>query len=305
MEPNDTTPDVPAEPTPTSPAGPTASPAETPAAPADRPAAPVNPFAAPADPFAAPAETPAVPARPRPRGRTTLLIAAAALLGISGGTAVGYGIQAERPPTPLPALSQMELAYPAKALPADKVPAPLPASQDRLTRTDGDLRKLLLDRPAGWSENKAAYWLDDGWMSVGDLARDFEGDGGMLEYFLESDIRRIAGAAWKKGAHREATIRLVQFSSGADTAAADFADGQRSYMTEADHAGNEGDLVKGTGEGRYYLYVVDRQPGYLPFYRARAVLHRGDIMIEINLFDTRPISKKDIRTLAERQLERV
>jgi hypothetical protein len=70
-------------------------------------------------------------------------------------------------------------------------------------------------------------------------------------------------------------------------------------------AGNEGDLVKGSGEGRYYVYDVDRQPGFLPYYRARAVMHRGDIMIEINLFDTRPISKKDIRTLAEQQLERV
>ncbi|MFF0074536.1 hypothetical protein [Streptomyces sp. NPDC005494] len=252
------------------------------------------------------AVAPAVPSRPRPRGRTALLIAAAALLGISGGTAVGYGIQAERPPTPLPALSQPELAYPAKALPADKVPAPLPASQDRQVKTDGDLRKLLIDRPAGWSEDKEADWLDDGWMTVGDLAREFKSDDGMFEYFLESDIRRIAAAAWKKGTHREAEIRLVQFSSGVDTAAADFAEGQRSYMSEAEAgAGNEGDAVKGSGEGRYYVYGVDRKAGYLPFYRARAVMHRGDVMVEINLFDTRPISKKDIRTLAERQLERL
>ncbi|MET9590555.1 hypothetical protein ABZY45_06230 [Streptomyces sp. NPDC006516] len=253
-----------------------------------------------------PAVAPAAPARPRPRGRTALLIAAAALLGISGGTAVGYGIQAERAPTPLPALSQKVLAYPAKALPADKVPAPLPASQDRQVRTDGDLRKLLIDRPAGWSENKDADWLDDGWVSVGDLAREFTSDDTTYEYFLESDIRRIAAAAWKKGAHGEAEIRLVQFSSGADTRAADFAEGQRSYMSGAERgAGNEGDAVKGSGEGRYYVYGVDREPGYLPFYRARAVMHRGDIMIEVNLYDTRPISKKDIRTLAERQLERV
>ncbi|MFJ8858759.1 hypothetical protein ACIRD8_10010 [Streptomyces sp. NPDC102451] len=261
---------------------------------------------APAEPPAtAPAEPPAASVRPRPRGRTTLLIAAAALLGISGGTAIGYGIQAQRPPSQLPALSQTELAYPAKPLPADKVPAPLPASQDHQVATDGDLRKLIIDRPAGWSENKDADWLDDGWMSVGDLARDFTHDDSTYEYFLESDIRRIAGASWKKGAHREAAIRLVQFSSGADTAAAGFADGQRSYMPEARGAGNEGDAVKGSGEGRYYVYGVDRKPGYLPFYRARAVMHRGDIMIEVNLYDNRPISKKDIRTLAERQLERV
>ncbi|MFJ6848983.1 hypothetical protein ACIQM3_00375 [Streptomyces sp. NPDC091271] len=254
----------------------------------------------------APDEPPVAPGRQRPRGRTTLLIAAAALLGISGGTAVGYGIQAERPPTPLPALSQAELAYPAKALPADKAPAPLPASQDRQVKTDGDLRKLLIDRPAGWSENKDADWLQDGWMTVGELARDFDEEDSMFEYFLESDIRRIAGASWVKGADREAAIQLVQFSSGVGTSAAEFANGQRAYMADPeDGAGNEGDPVKGSGEGRYYLYEVDREPGYEPFYRARAVMNRGDIMIEIDLYDSRPISKKDIRTLAEQQLERL
>ncbi|MEU1486233.1 hypothetical protein [Streptomyces sp. NPDC005752] len=235
------------------------------------------------------------------------MIAAAALLGISGGTAVGYGIQAERPPTPLPALSQTELAYPAEALPAGEAPAPLPASQDRQVRTDGDLRDLLIDRPAGWSENEGAEWLNDGWMSVGTLAHWFDNEGDTFEYFLESGVRRIAGAAWKKGSDREATIQLVQFASGVDNAAAEFADGQRWYSSETEGGGgNEGDLVKGSGEGRYYVYDVPRpQPGFLSLYRARAVMHRGDIMIEINLFDTRPISKKDIRTLAEQQLERL
>ncbi|MEV6261238.1 hypothetical protein AB0M42_10875 [Streptomyces sp. NPDC051784] len=252
-----------------------------------------------------PAEGPDAPARRRPRGRTAVIIAAAALLGISGGTAVGYGIQAQRPPTPLPALSQAELAYPAKSLPADKVPAPLPASRDHQVKTDGDLRKLLLDRPEGWSENKDADWLDDGWMTVGALARDYNEQSSMFEYFLESDIRRVAGAAWKKGEHREATITLAQFSAGTEAMAEDYAAGQRSYMAGDDYAGNEGERVKGSGEGRYYVYDADRRPGYLPSYQARAVMHRGDIMIEINLFDTRPISKKDIRTLAERQLERV
>jgi hypothetical protein len=285
LEPNDTISDAPA-------AEPAAVPAEAAAVADEQPAAPPAP--------------PAAPGRPRPRGRTTLLIAAAALLGISGGTAVGYGIQAERPPTPLPALSQAELAYPAKALPTDKVPAPLPASQDRQVKTDGDLRELLLDRPAGWSDNTYADWLHDGWMSVGELARDFDEQGPMFEYFLESDIRRVAGASWVKGADREAVIQLVQFSSGVSTSAADFADGQRSYMADPEEgAGNEGDPVKGSGDGRYYLYEVDREPGYEPFYRARAVMDRGDIMIEVDLYDSRPISKKDIRTLAEQQLERL
>ncbi|MER5892135.1 hypothetical protein [Streptomyces sp. NPDC001876] len=266
------------------------------------PAAPAAP-ALPAD-VAEPSAPPAPAVRVRPRGRTTLLIAAAALLGVAGGTAVGYGVQAERPPTPPPTLSQAKLAYPAKSLPADKVPAPLPASQDRQVRTDGDLRKLIVKRPAGWSDDKDTDWLNDGWVSVDSYARDFENEDSQLEYLLESDVRRIAAAAWKKGAHREANVRLVQFRSGAFAEAASYADGQRSYMSSKERgAGNDGDPVKGSGSGRYYVYAVDREPGYMPFYRARAVMHRGDIMIEINVFDTEPISKKDIRTLAERQLE--
>lgn len=135
-------------------------------------------------------------------------------------------------------------------------------------------------------------------------ARIFKEEDSQLEYLLESDVRRIAGAAWKKGAHREANVRLVQFRSGAIAEASSYADGQRSYMASKERgAGNEGDPVKGSASGRYYLYGVHREPGYMPLYRARAVMHRGDIMVEINVFDTEPISKKDIRTLAERQLE--
>ncbi|MFI8001573.1 hypothetical protein [Streptomyces sp. NPDC086010] len=253
-----------------------------------------------------PAGPPAVVVHPRRRGRTALLIGAAALLGVSAGTAVGYGIQAERPPTRLPALSQAELVYPAKALPADKAPAPLPASQDRLVRTGGDLRKLVMKRPAGWSDDRSAGAgaLDDGWMSVDAYAHEFNQEGSQLEYLLESDVRRVAGAAWKKGAYRQANVRLVQFRSGAIAEASSYAEGQRSYMPwRKDGAGNEGDPVKGSGSGRYYLYPVERKAGYMPSYRARAVMHRGDIMVEINVFDTEPIGKKDIRTLAERQLE--
>lgn len=247
----------------------------------------------------------AVPVRRRPRGRTTLIIAAAALLGIAGGTAVGYGVQAGRAPTPLTALSQPDLAYPAKALPAGQAPDPLPVSQDRQVRTDGDLRKLLVPRPAGWSENKDATFARDGWTGVEDYALNFESEDYMFGSLLDAGIRRVAAADWKKGG-RTADIRLVQFRSGERTGAADHAEDQRAYMPGSDHgAGNEGDALKGSGEGRYYVFPADRKAGYLPLYQARAIFHRGDVMVDIHIYDISPISKKDIRTLAERQLERL
>ncbi|MFG2407570.1 hypothetical protein ACGFR8_25185 [Streptomyces brevispora] len=280
-----------------------------PEAPAEDALPPEAPAADALRPEASAEQTPVpepVAVKRRPRGRTALIIAAAAVLGIAGGTAVGYGVQAGRAPTPLTALSQPGLAYPAKALAADRVPDPLPAAQDRQVRTDGDLRKLLIPRPAGWSENKDQTFVRDGWMGVDDYALDFTDEDFMFSRLLEADIRRVAAAAWKKGEYRTANVWLVQFRSGASTAAADHAADQRSYMPDHKHgAGNDGDAIKGSLNGRYYVYEPERKAGYMPLYRARAVFDRGDVMAEINLFDTRPISKKDIRTLAERQLERL
>ncbi|MEU2668026.1 hypothetical protein ABZ622_04010 [Streptomyces sp. NPDC007164] len=90
-----------------------------PAPEAEHPAEPVT-VAAPA---AAPA---AAPVAKRPRGRTALLLVAAAVLGIAGGTAVGYDVQAGRAPTPLPVLAQPGLAYPSKALPRARAPTRCP-----------------------------------------------------------------------------------------------------------------------------------------------------------------------------------
>ncbi|MFD7527149.1 hypothetical protein ACFV8E_05915 [Streptomyces sp. NPDC059849] len=248
----------------------------------------------------------AEPVAKRPRGRTTLLIAAAAVLGIAGGTAVGYDIQVGRAPTALPALSQPDLAYPAKALPPGKAPDPLPASQDHRVRTDGDLRKLLVDRPAGWSDDGSAPGTGNGWLRPDVYARSFKEEGSMYEYFLESDVRRIAVAAWKRGQYRTAQIELVQFGSSTFQGAKEHAEGQLGYMPGFEiGAGNSGDAIKGSGNGRYFLYKVERKPGYLPSYQARATVYRGDIVADIHLYDTVPISKKDIRTLAERQLERL
>lgn len=240
----------------------------------------------------------------RPRGRTTLIIAAAAVLGLAGGVAAGYRVQADRAPTPLAALSQPGLAYPAKALPAGSEPAPLPASQDRQVRTEGDLRKLILPRPKGWQEDKGLTALSqDGWLGVEDYAMNFENAEYMYGDLLDQGLRRVAGASWKKGEYRAADVYLVQFSSGA--AAAAHAEDQRSYMPGKRAAGNEGTAIKGSAEGRYYLFPAERKAGYLPFYQARAIFSRGDVMVDIHVYDSAPISKKDIRTLAERQLERL
>ncbi|MFE5296636.1 hypothetical protein [Streptomyces sp. NPDC056632] len=239
-------------------------------------------------------------AKRRRTGRTLALIAVAAVLGIVGGTAVGYGIQADREPTPLPPLNQPGLAYPAKPLPKGQEPVPLTAAEDRGLRTEGDLRKLLLQKPAG--ARKVDFAPEDGWKGLAAYAEDFDGPSGEFEYLLGNGVRRIASTAWRTGEYRITQINLVQFRADGGQGAAEHAEDQRGFME--DEAGY-GTPVKGSEDGRTYLLPVDRKAGYHDLYQARAYLHRGDVMIEIFMADAKKISQKDISSLAERQLERL
>ncbi|MCX5392157.1 hypothetical protein [Streptomyces sp. NBC_00094] len=241
--------------------------------------------------------------RPRRRVlRTVGLIAVAAVLGIVGGTAVGYGVQAQREPTPLPPLNQPALAYP-KPLPKGQEPDPLPASEDRQAKAQGDLRKLLVPKPAG--AKKDEFGDRDGWMSVREFASDFERAGEALSYQLELGIRRVAVTSWKTGENRLSSVRLVQYRPGDELGAQDHIEDQQGYMPEEEYANGEGEALKGSADGRYYVFPVQRKAGYLDFYEARALFHRGDIAVEIFIFDTKKITEKDIRSLAEQQLGRL
>ncbi|MFC7964222.1 hypothetical protein [Streptomyces cinereoruber] len=239
-------------------------------------------------------------ARPRRRGlRTAGLLAVAAVLGLVGGTAVGYGIQAEREPTPLPPLNQPALAYP-KPLPRGEEPEPFSTAEDRQVKAEGDLRKLLLPRPAGARPDGV-----DGWWSLADYASDFTWPGAALEHQLQLGIRRVAVRSWLSGEDRFVSIRLVQYRPSSRIGALEFVRDQQRNAIRDSEAGSLGTEVKGSGNGRYFLYPVERRPGYLDFHQARAFVQKDDIAIEILVFDARKIAEKDIRSLAERQLERL
>ncbi|WP_418957837.1 hypothetical protein [Streptomyces tritici] len=238
----------------------------------------------------------------RRRGRTALIVALAAVLGVAGGTAVGYGIQAQREPTALPALNQVDFRLPAR-LPRTQKVTPLSASEDRRVRTDGDLRKLLLPKPAG--AKSAGFGFGDGWMSVREYASNFDQPDSALSYQLELGVRRVAATSWRVGKYRTTEIRLVQYRSTTVNGAREHIDDQQGYMPGEDMARSEGEPLSGSADGRYYLFPVEKEPGYLDLYEARAYAHRGDIAIEIFVHDTKKISAKDIKSLAERQLGRL
>ncbi|WP_329120561.1 hypothetical protein [Streptomyces sp. NBC_01465] len=249
--------------------------------------------------------------KPRRRGRTTLIVVAAAVLGIVAGTAVGYKIQADRPPTPLPVLAQEGLTYPAKAAAKGQEPAALSAKEDTLVRTDGDLRKLLIPKPRGartasFPVFKGGTMPRDNWLTPADYAYEFTDEAQSFTYDAEKDIRRIAAADFQQGEFKMTSVRLVQFRDGVSEGASDSAVEQQSYMSDSqDGAGYDGDAVKGSGNARYYIVPVENKPGYLPNYGARAIGYRGDVMFDISIFDTHKISKSDIRALAEQQLGRL
>ncbi|MFF0643488.1 hypothetical protein ACFYVV_07710 [Streptomyces tendae] len=236
----------------------------------------------------------------RRRGRTALLIAAAAVLGLVAGTCTGVLVQADREPTKLPPLSQAALA-PSTG----KAPKPLPADQDRRVRTDGDLRELLLKKPRGAREIE---WLDggDGWMDLATYVGNFGNPSEQFSEYVHDDFRRAAVTRWRTGATRTVEIRLIQFHQEEVLSALEGSDTGRHWAGWGREDDTDRWPVPGTGDGEVFVHnrpeSVDGSP---PLYSAEAHAWRGDIEMEIWVADTERIGKDQIMDLARRQMERL
>ncbi|MGW4561449.1 hypothetical protein ACWEN3_03245 [Streptomyces sp. NPDC004561] len=234
------------------------------------------------------------PSAPR-RGRTAGLIAGAAALGVVAGACAGYVVQAGRPPTRLPSLSQPVVRQ------AEGDVAPLSAAEDRRVKTDGDLRKLLLKRPRGARNEELGV---DGWMDVADYADTFDKPAGAFADLLTDEFRRAAVTRWQTGGTYTVEIRLVQYRQETKTAAAQSVEDQQYWSGRKPNTSSR--QVPGTGDGMAYVHHTPRtEPGYLPQYVAEAQASRGDIVMEIWITDTRPIAEEKIMDLAERQVARL
>ncbi|WP_308405090.1 hypothetical protein [Streptomyces sp. B93] len=233
------------------------------------------------------------------RGRTALLVATAAVLGLVAGTCAGYLMQADREPTKLPSLSQ-------PVLPQATGPAPEPLSvvQDRRVLTDGDLRELLLDMPSG---ARWGGWAGDeeGWMDLAEYASTYEEPDGAFDYTADAQFRRAAVTTWEEGDVR-VEIRLVQFRQEEALGARDDVE-NLLYWADQDE-NTDSWPIPGTGNDVGIAYSDTEpvtEPGYLPYYEARAFAWRGDIAMQLWVTDTERVPKKTIMDLAERQLERL
>lgn len=251
----------------------------------------------PAEPDAASAGAPEPAARVRHRRGRTLLIAAA-VLGLIAGTCAGYTLQAGREPAELPPLSQPTLKQAGS-----KGPEPLSAAQDRKVKTDGDLRRLLLKKPAG---AKKADWLEgeDGWLDIAEYADEFTDPSDAFGHLVHNEFRRAAGVGWEVGSSYNVEIRLVQFRQHDSMAAVDSSNNHQTWAEEEPDTDSWG--IPGTGDGMAYVHNrPDKEPGYLPLYSAEAHAWRGDVAMEIWIYGRKRISKKTVMDLAERQMERL
>ncbi|MEU4652384.1 hypothetical protein AB0G32_00285 [Streptomyces sp. NPDC023723] len=235
-----------------------------------------------------------MPAPGRRKGRTALLICAAAVLGVIAGTCGGYLVQADREPTRLAPLSQTALARGT-----GDGPEPLPASRDRQVRTAGDLRELLVKKPAGTRE---ADWLaDDGWLDLAAYSDTFTEPAGAFENLVEQEFRRAAVTGWETD-DGTVEVRLIQFRQEEYVAAAEAGD-EAHYWAEQDDTDSW--PIAGTGDGRAYVHNVPDSEMGVSLYSAEAHAWRGDIAMEIWIYSTEPIKKQTVTDLADRQMERL
>lgn len=230
---------------------------------------------------------------PRRRGRTTLLIATAAALGLVGGACAGYLVQADRKPTKLPSLSQPTLRQ-AKG----PAPEPLSAAQDRQVRLDGDLRKLLVRRPAGSREERFYGGGDKGWLSLARYAEFFERPDSEFRYLIAQEFRRAAVTSWQQDG-MYVTVRLVQFRQDSVRGPVKATESSSSYAEEV--PATDSWSLPGTGDGMAYTHR--RPEGGM--YNAEAYAWRANVAVEIFVYDNKPVPKKTIMDLAKKQMERL
>ncbi|MER6400292.1 hypothetical protein ABT263_30260 [Kitasatospora sp. NPDC001603] len=281
-------PEAPAEPA--APVAPPAAPPAEPVAPADGPA-PDAPAAPPATVFAdgfAPTAAVLPPNRPR-RPRPVLLLTCGLLLGTLLGGAVGYAVQANRPPTPLPPIQVARPSYPAEVVD----PAAVAAAAPRPPAVDGDLRKLLVTAPAG-----STAWADfpdtPSWITIGELAEHTGRSAEAFRALNVAEFRRAVEVDWKKD-DLKVRVSLIQY--GPDHAAsAKYAAAAYRLQPFADDA-NGG-------------FHVDSEPSHWAesteqYYLGTALAQRGTLVMKVEAFGTRPVNPDVVKDIAKQQWERL
>lgn len=239
---------------------------------------------------------------PRRRvGRTALLIAGAAALGVLAGTITGYAVQYDRDPTPLPPLAQQKMAAP-KPQAMNDATTRRSINANRWHKADEELAKKLLDVPSGAkSEFSGGLPLD---MFAAGYYEEVSGGLGTL---ITDRTRSIASVEWVESDRNFIEINLIQFHDRNE--AEDFQLGIEHYMPTKEYAGNAGKEVSGVPDEFGHMWVdskAQEKAGYEPLRGGRAVVRRGDIVVTVQYVNNRgEVDENALADLAKRQMERL
>lgn len=194
---------------------------------------------------------------------TGLLFSSAVVIGLLGGTGAGFLIQQARPATPLPPI-QRTLALAT----SPGTPDPNDPETDDGAKLDGDLRTLLVAKPAGTKDWAVAP--DAEWFTIAELAEYYGKPADALVKLNSMGFRRAARTGWTSSDGTQVEVDLVQFRStqGASSyfAMTGFPDGELAVS------------VPGTASGYVGRYVNKDDSG---MYTAYGLVRHGDVVVQV------------------------
>lgn len=217
------------------------------------------------------------------------------MLGVLAGGGLGYRVQQQRTPTPLPPLTGPVLAQPKGA---GQAPDALPASQDRAAVYDGDLLTMLLPTPKGAKEEERD------WEDLDDFAERFTKPAGAFVQFAGQDFRRAADASWVRD-RTVVTVELAQFRDDVVAYAPQRITAQWEY-NDANPELGDSHVLPGTTDGG--VWGSDRkhqEAGYLPTYYGSGLARSGNIVVQVFVVSVHPVKAATVASLTTRQLERL
>lgn len=239
---------------------------------------------------------PPEPYKPMARGRLTLVVAAAVVLGVLAGAGAGYQVQRGRKPTPLPPLVAAAPAQPTGAAAARPSPG---VADDRNAVYEADLLKLILPTPKGAKQTERRWQTQ---VEVADKWNDPASEFGELG---KNGFRRAALARWTVGSSdfTDTEISLTQFR-----------DDQSPYTSQILREDEAGDRdhqdyatpIPGTLDGE----VMPSQAPYdegdgLKVYVGVGLARVGNIYLEVFVSSAHPVSRKAVMSVITKQLERM
>ncbi|MFJ1756600.1 hypothetical protein [Kitasatospora sp. NPDC088134] len=234
-------------------------------------------------------------AEPAPRKRKLsagALFLTAVLAGPALGLAVGYGVQASRPETPLPKITASPLAYPA----ARVDPAALAAAAPKPLNIDGDLRDLLVKKPDGAQDTKR--FGTDGWMDAADIAETFGDTKGVFQRLLTNGFRRAAVVAWEAD-DAQYRVELLQYLPENTGEVIDQVNISTSRADVSRLPGNDDCLIVVHKDAMHYAKSTEQ------YYYGEAAARKGTVLMHVQVYAKNPVDRAKLEDLAKRQWERI